>query len=99
MAGSGSGEWAVRDSNPRPSECKSGEHEFQGDAAAHFAASSVGVCTSVCTGNEDQSLQANSADQDARLTRIISAWPALSDAIKAGILAMVETAAGPGTER
>jgi len=48
------------------------------------------------SGAESGALDVQNAEIDPRLVAIIDAWPALPEALKAGILAMVRTATAEG---
>ena len=47
-----------------------------------------------CPGGACQNLCQNLAEIDQELAAVVDAWPRLSAPVKAGILAMVESAAG-----
>ena len=56
-----------------------------------------GACQSLCHPCAKTDPQADPKDAD--LAAVVAAWPALPDALKAGILAMVKTADPAGGKR
>ena len=60
------------------------KHRMEAPQAQEFSDAPSNACTSACTSSPD------SVQTDVALQHLITAWPDLPDAVKAGITAMVQ---------
>ena len=79
------------------SQCVASSVGLRGLELPHENTGKTGVSDQ--SGTESGALGAQEAPLDPELAAVVDAWPALPEAIKAGILAMVETTAGAKQRR